>query len=197
MAKSATLNVVISEVPGVIETLALTMPRPWQAKGSALEEIGMGEMAGVNVKPESHAAPAARGRARQTARAQQVYEPLRPIFNELSECSVDALAYELNRRGITAPNGTEWMPITVYRARKHLGLLPSEEERKAQRAQRQKERGAQLKFDHAVKSAVFRIDLALKKMALILPEGASTQLAIERVAEGLRTINPYCKKLRF
>jgi hypothetical protein len=89
------------------------------------------------------------------------------------------------------------LPITVYRARKHLGLLPSEEERKAQRAQRQKERGAQLKFDHAVKSAVSRIDLALKKMILMLPEGASTQLAIERTAEGLRTINPYCKGLTF
>jgi hypothetical protein len=154
-------------------------------------------MAGVNVKPQSHAAPAARGRARQTARAQQVYEPLRSIFNELSECSIDALAYELNQRGVTAPNGTEWLPITVFRARKHLGLLPSEEERKAQRAQRQKERGAQLKFDHAVKSAVSRIDLALKKMTLMLPDGASTQLAIERIAQGLRTINPYCKKLTF
>jgi hypothetical protein len=72
---------------------------------------------------------------------------LRPIFNELSECSIDTLTYELNRRGITAPTGAEWSPITVYRARKHLGLLPSEEERKAHRAQRQKERGAQLKFD--------------------------------------------------
>jgi hypothetical protein len=162
----------------------------------ALEEIG-GEMAGANVKPESHAASAARSRARRTARVQQFYEPLRPIFSELSECSIDALAYELNRRGITAPTGAHWLPITVYRARKHLGLLLSEEERKVQRAQRQKERGAQLKFEHAVKSTVSRIDLALKKMIVMLPEGASAQLAIERTAEGLRTINPYCKKLTF
>lgn len=154
-------------------------------------------MAGVNVKREPHAPAVARGGARRTARAQQCYEPWRSLFNELSECSIDVLAYELNRRGITAPTGAEWLPITVYRARKHLGLLPSEEERKAQRAQRQKERGAQLKFDHAVKSAVSRIDLALKKMILMLPEGASTQLAIERTAEGLRTINPYCKGLTF
>lgn len=154
-------------------------------------------MAGANVKPESHAASAARSRARRTARVQQFYEPLRPIFSELSECSIDALAYELNRRGITAPTGAHWLPITVYRARKHLGLLLSEEERKVQRAQRQKERGAQLKFEHAVKSTVSRIDLALKKMIVMLPEGASAQLAIERTAEGLRTINPYCKKLTF
>jgi hypothetical protein len=41
-----------------------------------------------------------------------------------------------------------------------IGLLLNEEQRKAQR---QKERAAQLEFDHAVKSAVSRIDLALKK----------------------------------
>jgi hypothetical protein len=74
-------------------------------------------MAEVNVKPESHAAPAARGRAKQAGRAQQFYKPLRPVFNALSECSLDALAFELNWRGITAPKGAEWLPITVYRAR--------------------------------------------------------------------------------
>jgi hypothetical protein len=188
----------ISDAPAVSkhETLAPTIPRPLQAKRIGVGRNWGGKMAEANVKPESHAAPA-RGRAIQTARAQQVYEPLRPIFNEFSECSIDALAYELNRRGITAPKGRAWLPITVYRARKHLGLLPSGEKRKTQRAQRQKERGAQLRFDHAVKSAVSRIDLALKKMTLMLPEGASTQLAIERIAEGLRTINPYCKTLTF
>jgi hypothetical protein len=50
--------------------------------------------------------------------------------NELSECSMDA-AYELNRRRNTAPKGAERLPVTVYRARQYLGLLPSEEERKA------------------------------------------------------------------
>jgi DNA invertase Pin-like site-specific DNA recombinase len=46
-------------------------------------------------------------------------EALRPILVELSH---NALARELNRRGIATPQGTAWSPVTVIRLRKRLAV---------------------------------------------------------------------------
>jgi len=45
-------------------------------------------------------------------------EALRPILTELAELSHNALARELNLRGIATPQGKAWSPVTVIRLRK-------------------------------------------------------------------------------
>jgi DNA invertase Pin-like site-specific DNA recombinase len=47
-------------------------------------------------------------------------EALRPILTELAGLSHNALARELNRRGIATPQGKTWSPVTVIRLRKRL-----------------------------------------------------------------------------
>jgi len=49
-------------------------------------------------------------------------EALRPILTELAGLSHNALARELNRRGIATPRGKAWSPVTVIRLRKRLAI---------------------------------------------------------------------------
>jgi DNA invertase Pin-like site-specific DNA recombinase len=44
-------------------------------------------------------------------------EELRPIFAELADLSLNAMADELNKRGIATPAGGQWHPMTVKRVR--------------------------------------------------------------------------------
>ena len=50
-------------------------------------------------------------------------EELAPIFADLADLSLLALAAELNRRGIATPSGGKWYAQTVKRVRARLGGL--------------------------------------------------------------------------
>jgi DNA invertase Pin-like site-specific DNA recombinase len=49
-------------------------------------------------------------------------EEMRLILSELADLSHNALARELNRRGIATPQGKAWSPVTVIRLRKRLAI---------------------------------------------------------------------------
>jgi DNA invertase Pin-like site-specific DNA recombinase len=51
-------------------------------------------------------------------------EALRSTFTELAHLSANALAGELNRRGVATPTGKPWSPVTVIRVRKRLVATP-------------------------------------------------------------------------
>ena len=53
--------------------------------------------------------------------ARQRAEDLAPVFAELAELSLLAMAAELNRRGIATPQGGQWYAQTVKRVRARLG----------------------------------------------------------------------------
>jgi DNA invertase Pin-like site-specific DNA recombinase len=55
---------------------------------------------------------------RDEARARA--EALRPIFVELSHLSANAIAAELNKRGVPTPTGSPWSAVTVIRVQKRL-----------------------------------------------------------------------------
>jgi DNA invertase Pin-like site-specific DNA recombinase len=50
-------------------------------------------------------------------------EELAPVFAELVDLSLSALADELNRQGIATPAGGQWHPMTVKRVRARLARL--------------------------------------------------------------------------
>ena len=64
--------------------------------------------------------PANRKSAEFAAAAQKRAADLAPIFAELADLSLLALAEELNRRGIETPSGGKWYAQTVKRIRKRL-----------------------------------------------------------------------------
>jgi DNA invertase Pin-like site-specific DNA recombinase len=47
-------------------------------------------------------------------------EALRPVFEELGDLSANGCATELNRRGVSAPNGGKWFAVQVIRFRERL-----------------------------------------------------------------------------
>jgi DNA invertase Pin-like site-specific DNA recombinase len=51
-------------------------------------------------------------------------EALRSTFTELGHLSANALARELNNRGVETPTGKPWSPVTVIRIRKRLVATP-------------------------------------------------------------------------
>ena len=55
---------------------------------------------------------------RDEARARA--EALRPIFVELAGKSANAIAVELNKRGVGTPTGSPWSAKTVSRVQKRL-----------------------------------------------------------------------------
>jgi DNA invertase Pin-like site-specific DNA recombinase len=57
--------------------------------------------------------------ARDEAKARA--EQLRPVFTELKDLSANAIARELNARGIASPSGKNWSAVTVIRVMKRLG----------------------------------------------------------------------------
>ena len=52
--------------------------------------------------------------------AQQRAEALRPVFEELTDLSANAIARELNVRQIETPNGKPWSAVTVIRVQRRL-----------------------------------------------------------------------------
>jgi DNA invertase Pin-like site-specific DNA recombinase len=52
--------------------------------------------------------------------AQARAEALRPLFHELAGMSANAIAGELNKRGVTTPTGSPWSAKTVSRVQKRL-----------------------------------------------------------------------------
>ena len=55
---------------------------------------------------------------RDEARARA--EALRPLFEELAGLSANAIAVELNARGIATPTGSPWSAVTVIRVQRRL-----------------------------------------------------------------------------
>ena len=47
-------------------------------------------------------------------------QTLRPIFTELAGRAANAIALELNRRGVATPTGSPWSAVTVIRVQKRL-----------------------------------------------------------------------------
>ena len=47
-------------------------------------------------------------------------EALRPLLAELSHLSANAIAAELNKRGVATPTGSPWSAVTVIRVQKRL-----------------------------------------------------------------------------
>jgi DNA invertase Pin-like site-specific DNA recombinase len=47
-------------------------------------------------------------------------EALRPTFDELTGLSANAIAVELNKRGVATPTGSPWSAVTVIRVQKRL-----------------------------------------------------------------------------
>jgi DNA invertase Pin-like site-specific DNA recombinase len=58
---------------------------------------------------------------RDEARASS--EALRPVFVELSSLSANAIAIELNQRGVATPNVGRWHALTVIRVQRRLANL--------------------------------------------------------------------------
>ena len=54
------------------------------------------------------------------AEAKARAEALRPILHELAGWSANAIAGELNRRGVATPTGSPWSAKTVSRVQKRL-----------------------------------------------------------------------------
>ena len=50
-------------------------------------------------------------------------EALRPLLSELSALSANAIAVELNKRGVATPTGAPWSAKTVSRVQKRLKQL--------------------------------------------------------------------------
>ena len=57
---------------------------------------------------------------RNQAEARARAEALRPIFTELAGKAANAIALELNRRGVETPTGSPWSAVTVIRVQKRL-----------------------------------------------------------------------------
>lgn len=57
---------------------------------------------------------------RNQAEARARAETLRPIFTELAGRAANAIALELNRRGVATPTGSPWSAVTVIRVQKRL-----------------------------------------------------------------------------
>ena len=55
---------------------------------------------------------------REGARARA--EALRPVFAELSSLSANAIAIELNQRGVPTPTDSPWSAVTVIRVQRRL-----------------------------------------------------------------------------
>jgi hypothetical protein len=51
-------------------------------------------------------------------------ETLRPVLAELAGKSANAIAAELNKRGIATPRGGVWHAETVIRAQRRLKAVP-------------------------------------------------------------------------
>lgn len=70
--------------------------------------------------PKATKASRARGGATTAANAAAFAARLRPIFTELATLSTNALAAELNRRGIATPKGGQWHAASVARVQRRL-----------------------------------------------------------------------------
>ena len=60
---------------------------------------------------------------RLLAEARARAEALRPLLEELSHLSANAIAHEFNRRAIPTPQGGVWREVSVIRVRRRLGVV--------------------------------------------------------------------------
>ena len=59
------------------------------------------------------------------AEAKARAEALRPVFTELAGKAANAIAAELNRRGVETPTGSPWSAVTVLRVQRRLAEAAS------------------------------------------------------------------------